>query len=203
MKTANDFTGFGVGDIITLSDLQTQNEFDELSVDFVVKETRVYTEPNGLFTYHAYLVDSPCEDEEQTLMLLVRESGDAFDILVFYRDQDGDACGYEGLFEDDGQDLLERFEVDLHLPEDKESHVVWDKKQAGSTFGTETDVVDGDGNPSHDIKTLAEYFTDDDTGGNPHCFIEWTGEADAGWIEVWYGAEIRPEDIEIFPSNQE
>lgn len=201
MKTANDFRGFGVGDIITLSDLQTQAEFNELHVDFVIKEARVYNEPNGLFAYTAYICDYPNE-QEQTIMVLLRESGDAFDILVYYQDQEGDACDYEGLFNEDGQDLVERFEVDLHLSKG-ESRVVWDKKQAGSTFGTDTVVVDSDGNESHDIKTLAEYFTDDDTDNNPHCLIEWTGESDAGWIELWYGTEIRPEDIEIYPSNQE
>lgn len=34
MKTVKEFLGFNVKDIVTLSDLQTQAEFDRMSVDF-------------------------------------------------------------------------------------------------------------------------------------------------------------------------
>ena len=37
-KTANDFIGYKVGDIVTLSDLQTQKDFGKLTVDFLIKE---------------------------------------------------------------------------------------------------------------------------------------------------------------------
>ena len=48
------------------------------------------------------------------------------------------------------------------------------------------------------IVTLAEYITEDETNGNPYCFIEWAGDNNDGWLEVWYGCEISINDIEIY-----
>ena len=45
-KSVDDFLGYGGGDVITMSDLQTQMEFDAPSVDFYIKEAREYTAEN-------------------------------------------------------------------------------------------------------------------------------------------------------------
>jgi len=234
-KPVTDFKGFGKGDIATLSDIQTQKEYKALNADFKIIEVRTYREPNDFFNYTGYIceykADKDSEDEPQQIMILLREMGDDYDLLVFYMDQDGDVTEYDWLIEekeeegdesgdeeDDGEfddeifddddeendeeddeadeDLVERFEVTMHFDgEDEDDRdVTWDKKDAGSTFGVQTHSTES----GDDEKTLAEYFTNDNPE-NPHAFIEWTGDSEKGWIEIWYGCEIRPEDIEMFP----
>lgn len=235
-KPITDFKGFGKGDIATLSDIQTQKEFNELSSDFRVIEVRVYREPNNFFTYTGYICEYQGkgeEDEPQQIMILLREMGDDYDLLVYYKDQEGDITEYpfliteeeveeesdkeeektveEELFDDNDdnedeeeeddsttEDLVERFEVTLNFDDAEPSDVTWDKKEAGSTFGVESHSTES----GSDTKTLAEYFTNDETHGNPHCFIEWTGDKKKGWIELWYGCEIRPEDLEMFRTKK-
>ena len=69
-------------------------------------------------------------------------------------------------------------------------------------FCVETEIQDDKGAGCLDYKTLAEYFTNDDTRGNPHCFVEWTGDAETGYMEIWYGCEIENTDIEVFKVNR-
>lgn len=241
MKEVTNFKGFGKGDIATLSDIQTQKEFNELSSDFRIIEIRTYREPGGFFTYTGYICEyqgKDNEDEPQQIMILLREMGDDYDLFVYYMDQEGDIAEYQDMitekeveeessdeegeedtveimvdkeFEDEDdtaeedeeddsttEDLMERFEVTLDFGDDGTSDVTWDKKDAGSTFGVESHSTES----GSDTKTLAEYFTNDETHGNPHCLIEWTGDKKKGWIEIWYGCEIRPEDLEIFRTNK-
>lgn len=249
-KTVNDFLGFGVGDMITLSDIQTQFEYDDLNADFKIQEVRRYHEPNDFFTYSAYLCKYKGGEKEKMVMVLVRQMGADYDLLVFYLDQDGDVSEYaihlitgkevkadeegdeedteevDSVFDDDGfpeggveggeetdeepeeedsttEDLIDKFEITMNFDKpdangDSEYDVTWDKKDAGSTFGVEFHSTDG----GDDTKTIAEYFTNDENRGNPHCFIEWTGDSQKGWIEMWYGCEIKPEDIEIFRAKK-
>ncbi len=96
------------------------------------------------------------------------------------------------------EDLVERFEVAMDFDDADSVDVTWDKKDAGSTFGVETTSTEA----KRDAKTLAEYFTNDETHGNPYCFIEWTGDSENGWIEIWYGCEIKPEDLEFFRTKK-
>lgn len=254
MKAVSNFKGFGKGDIATLSDIQTQKEFGDLTADFKIIEVRTYREPGDFFLYTGYICEYQGkneDDEPQQIMILLRQMGEDYDLLVYYMDQDGDVKEYGHLItesqlededdedegdeeedtviigesvilvdegfdteedaegdpeEDDGEeeepttteDLVERFEVTLNFDDADPSDVTWDKKDAGSTFGVETTSTSAE----KDEKTLAEYFTNDETHGNPHCLIEWTGDSENGWIEIWYGCEITPEDLEMFRTTK-
>lgn len=195
MADINDFLGYGVGDIITLSDIQTQKEFNKLEVDFRIIETREYRHPENMFVYTGYIAvyQATPEDEEQQIMLLIRQVGDDFDLHVYYMDNDGPSESFEDLFVEDDDDLVDRFEVDLHFDEES-LPVTWDR-QGSSNFGIECNSSESE---ETNVKTISEYFTNDDTRGNPYCFIEWSGDKEGGYIEIWYGCEIRESDIEIF-----
>ncbi len=230
-KDVTNFKGFGKGDIITLSDIQTQKEFEELTADFKVTEVRTYREPGDFFHYTGYICvyqGKSDDDEPQQVMVLLREMKEMYDLFVYYMDQDGDIKEYDWLIEEkaveedkeDGEesdedtvvvieeteeeeedsgtteDLVERFEVTQHFDEG-DIEVTWDKTEAGSTFGVETTSTEAE----RDTKTFAEYFTND-VQDNPYCFIEWTGDSKNGWIEIWYGCEIKPEDLEMFRTKK-
>ena len=189
-----EFLGFNKDDIVTLSDIQTQTDFSEMSADFRIIETRIYREPNNFFVYTGYVINyQPPEEDPIKMLILIRQVGDASDVMVYFLDNDGAASDFESLFTEDKQDLVNRFDVTMHL-KDKESDVTWDKKNDQSTFG----VITGSSETGPDQKTLAEYITNDDTEGNSHAFVEWTGSVEKGWIEIWYGCEARKEDIEFF-----
>jgi hypothetical protein len=195
MGTISDFLNYGIGDIATLSDLQTQKEFKKMEVDFLIIETREYRHP--IFTYTGYVMSYKAtpEDEEQQILLLIRQVGDDFDLRVYYMDSDGPSDDFEDLFVVDDDDLVDRFDATLHFDEDNaDLEVTWDR-QGHSNFGIECDSSESE---ETTIKTLAEYFTNDDTRGNPHCLIEWTGDKLGGYIEIWYGCEIRENDLEMF-----
>ena len=81
---------------------------------------------------------------------------------------------------------------------DRTADVIWDKKEAGTFFGVQTHSSDS----GSDHKTTAEYITDDDNDGNPYAFLEWTGDHKKGYVEIWYGCEIRPEDVELFHTKE-
>jgi hypothetical protein len=196
-KIVKDFLGYDVGDVITLSDIQTQVEYNALSADFIIQGIRIYRHPEGAFKYTAYIANyKHGTEEERQIMLLIRQVGTDFDMRVFYLNTDGISEQYP-LFSDTGEDLVDRFEVDINFP-DGDLPVTWDK-QGDSNFGIETTVT---GNNEINCKTIAEYFTNDETKGNPHCFIEWTGDMIGGYIEIWYGCDIRVDDVEIFHNHK-
>lgn len=195
MDNISNVLNFGVGDIITLSDIQTQTEFKKLEVDFTIVETREYKHSEGVFCYTGYIAvyqASPDADPQQ-IMLVVRQVGDQYDLRVYYMDSDGPSENFGAIISGDGEDLIDRFDVDLHFGEET-LPVTWDR-QGVTNFG----VVCRSSETKHvNCKTIASYFTNDDTRGNPHCFIEWTGDNTGGYIEIWYGCEIRKNDLEMF-----
>ena len=196
-KTAQDFLDYDIGDVITLSDIQTQMEYSELSADFLIQAIRIYRHPEGAFKYTAYIAYyKPNTENEKQIMLLIRQVGIEYDMRVFYLNVDG-ASEQFPLFTEAGDDLLDRFEVDINF-QDGDLPVTWDR-QGDSNFGIEATVTGAD---EVDCKTIAEYFTNDETKGNPHCFIEWTGDAMGGYIEIWYGCDVRVEDVELFHNHK-
>jgi hypothetical protein len=195
MDNISNVLNFGVGDIITLSDIQTQTEFKKLDVDFTIVETREYKHPEGIFCYTGYIAvyQASPDAEQQQIMLVVRQVGDQYDLRVYYMDSDGLSENFGAIINDDGEDLVDRFEVDLHFNEET-LPVTWDR-QGATNFGVECRSSE----TKHvNCKTIANYFTNDDTRGNPHCFIEWTGNSIGGYIEIWYGCEIRKNDLEMY-----
>lgn len=198
----------GINDIITLKDLQTQKEYNALSADFRIREIRNYNDPNGRFNYIGLICDyeNKTDGDEQSIMVMVRNFPTLhnWDLFVYYLDNDGDVNDMIDFVTEDGEDLVSTFEVDLHF-DDATLPVKWDKKQTGTTFGVESFTFASDDDIEYgvdpDCKTTAEYFTDDETRGNPHCFVEWTGDDRTGWVEIWYGCEITEHDIEVYNLN--
>ena len=185
-----NYNEYDVGDIVTLSDIQTQKQYKETSVDFKIIEKRVYQEPNDLFTFISYLVEDP---DELKLMLMIRQVEDEEDLRLYYLDQEEIAAEYvEAIITENGEDLEETFEANIILDDDSEKEVTWYKQRI--IFGIETEIRSSD--HTNDIKTIADYYTKDHEE-NPHCFVEWTGDEE-GWIEVWYGCDIRIDDVEFF-----
>lgn len=200
MAGIEELLGYGIGDIITLSDIQTQKEFKLMAVDFKIVETREYRHPEAMYTYTGYIASYQAtpEDEEQQIMLLVRLIGDDFDLRVYYMDNDGQSESFETLFVDDDDDLEERFNSALNFDDlDDPLPVTWDR-QGPTNFGIECDTSESS---ETNIKTIGEYYTNDDTRGNPHCLIEWSGDKVGGYIEIWYGCEITVNDIEMYHTN--
>ena len=190
-----EFLGFSVGDIITLSDIQTQMAYNKSKIDFKISEVRVYKEPQGGFTYTAYIAEyKPDDEEEHQIMLIVLTLGvgEIFELRLFYLDGDGVSGDFEPLFMENDDDLVERFEVTLHI-EGEDLPVTFDK-QGPTSFGVEfyTNEIS-----EPQCKAIAEYFTEDECRGNPHCFIEWTGDKKDGFIELWYGCEIKPYEVKM------
>jgi hypothetical protein len=197
-KPISDFLSYSVGDVITLSDIQTQIEYNALSSDFIIKGVRTYCHPEGAFKYTGYLASYKHGTEnEKQILLMIRKVGSEYDMKVFCLNTDGASEDFTPLFSVDEDDLVDRFEVDIHF-NDGDLPVTWDK-QGGSCFGVESSTLDSD---EVDCKTIAEYFTNDETKGNPHCFIEWTGDKTGGYVEMWYGCEVGANDVEIFHNHK-
>ena len=191
-KTVADFLGYQVGDILTLSDLQTQEEFKKLSVDFTIREIRTYKEPNGVFTYIGYSIVTP---NNQSLLVLVKTMGEAFEVYIFFQDTAAPIAEKSPLLcllTEDQKDLVLRMESDIpNEGAEGTHHVTWDRQTV--THGVDyEDTGDIEG-----ICTLGEYFTNDENGGNNFCLIDWKGDAAKGFIEIWYGCLIKNHEIKI------
>jgi hypothetical protein len=200
-RNVDDFIGYEIDDIITLSDLQTQSEYGKTNVDFRITEIREYHQPEDVFNYTAYIAEYKPDKEKdpRQIMFMILQVGSEFELRVYTLSMEGTAEELDPVLDPDKDDLIERFEVDLHFDGEPDLPVTWDR-QGKSAFGIEvTSTESEDDEP--DCKTIAEYFTNDEAKGNPHCFIEWTGDKDDGYIEVWYGCEIKPADVELFHIN--
>lgn len=200
IKTIQDIRKYLVGDIVSLSDLQTQMEYNQLSVDFIIREVRTYIEPNGVFTYYGYTVEAPNEAHDQYL-LLVKTMKEAFEIYVFFKDTGASGALYSGdvgggpcpllaFFDDAGKDFIGRFEA--QVTDKTGTHAVtWDKQTSsyGIAFNSTTD---GEG-----MCSLGEYYTADENSGNNYCLLDWKGDTAKGFIETWYGCPLQKSELEL------
>lgn len=195
MIKLEDFTGFKVGGIVSLSSSQVIEDFNQISVDFEIKDVRHYYEPNGSLDYTGYLLHSHL-DAELMYMLLVRKVGNDFDMLFYYLDTEGDVLeAGEVILNDSGDNFVERFCIPL-IDNDGHTHeVTWDQKGAGTFFGVEYTDTEADAGTT---KTISEFFTNDECGNNPHAFLEWSGGSEHGWVEMWLGHEIKPSDVTLY-----
>lgn len=189
-----ELLGHKVGDIITLSDIQTLISLgDDVSLPII--ETRIYNEPEGAFTYYAYIIRAPArEDEEegQKYMVLIRTVEDETEIQLLYLDQANSIDCYAEHLLDEEEDFTESFEVEIQGVGDVE----WIKKF--SWFGIDTETSEDEDVPP---RTLGEYDSDTDERVSK-CFLEWTGDEKEGYMEVWYGCPIKAHDIEIFERSE-
>lgn len=197
---------YGEGDIVTLSDFQTQAQFDDTEVDFRIVEVRTYEEPDGAFSYKGYIVTPPDEGEDSNdkYMILLMQCGEVEEIRVYYLDtedelylpeEDQDECPLHVLIDFDNEGLKERMEAHIETEEGNRD-VTWDLQD--QTHGVR--VNDG---KNEFLSTLGDYCTIDDNGGNNYCLIDWRGEPEEGWMEIWYGCIIKEHEIEILSTDGE
>lgn len=181
--------GHSVGDILSLSDIQAQMMFNSVSVDMTIEEVRFYNEPDGLFKYTGYIMIAP---DNLKYMLLIREIGELADTMLMFLDQENDINVYidAGLLTSDKQDFIDTFPCTT--PAGDEFN--WIRKRP-SMFGINTTVITAD-DRSTDPKILIEYTASVETK-NSDALLEWSGDEKNGWLEVWYGCQVKPYEIKI------
>jgi len=195
MLTVKDFSGFQIGGVVTLSTVQVIEDFNAMSVDFEIKDVRQYTEPNGSLDYTGYVLHTHL-DAELMYMLMVRRVGNDFDMILYYLDIEGDVSeAGEIVLDEEGQNFLPRYETVLEAANGDPQEVTWDQKGGGTFFGVEYSDAESEDDAT---KTLTEYFTADECGGNPHAFLEWSGDSENGWVEMWMGHEVNSSDVTLF-----
>ena len=149
-----------VGDILTLSDLQTQISEDESKKDYLVIDIRTYTEPNAVFKFTGLIFQ---DDEERDMMLLIREVDKESDYMLYYMDNEGNMGAFREYFlTEDGKDLTEAFNANVEGIE-----IEWVKKSAGTHFGIEYQVESSENDEEPPV-TIAEY-QNDQWENYPHC----------------------------------
>jgi len=197
-KTAIELSSAKVGDILTLSDIQVIEDYDTINLDLIIKEKRTYKEPDGVFSYTAYIAE-PDEKEPRKYMVMLRQVGDIHDLMIWTLDMEGDVSEFLGhLVTEDGKDLQEHFSLDVEDDKGKDIEVNWLKRNNHTYFGVRTTSTDG----ADDSKTVAEYSTVDEES-NPDTFVEWTGTHKKGWVELWYGHSLHDSDVELTPTTNE
>jgi hypothetical protein len=194
-KTLKDFVGYQVGDLATLSDLQTQAEYSKMTVDFAIKEVRSYKESNGVFAYYGYMIEAPNATRDHYLVL-IKTMKEMFEIYIFFKDNGlsgpvAEGSPLLGLFDLTKKDFVEQFQVDVN--DSSGTHPVrWDKQTA--SYGVDfQSTVDPSG-----ICSLGEYYTGNDNGGNSYCLLDWKGDLAKGFLETWYGCRIQNTEIAMF-----
>jgi hypothetical protein len=185
----------GPGDILKISDLQRQRIYNAFETKMKVLEKRTYRDASRGLTYTCYLADAP---DEITHMVVVKEVGDQFETFVYYKELEGPACDFEGLFDETKEDLVSisppiEVEERKSLKETTPIEVTFKKKSFGTLFGVRMDSHKGG---DEELKTIGEYFSEDPCE-NPHCFIEWTGNFSEGFIEIWYGSQVEKHEISL------
>lgn len=198
-KSIKDFLGYAVGDVVTLSDIQTQETFNSPTVDYAIKEIREYVEPNGVFKYTCYLIENSDSDG---LMLLVREVGDDFDMLICYKVGEFviDEMIAKTFLNPEKEDFADTFIGSIQTEEGEDTDVLWVKKDSGTTFGVTYNSTGGPGKAPHHI---CEY-QNDTWSDNPHAFMDWIDNPDGdGYLEVFYGSEIKTHEVEIMKAGEE
>ncbi|MFQ5646164.1 MAG: hypothetical protein ACE5GM_04480 [bacterium] len=195
------------GDIVTLSDFQTEMDFGG-PTDFEIVRKRHYT--HKLFE----MICCDLENEQAGLMLMIKEVDRVCELRVYVLDHEGTKKelkedGWEH-WEEDGDRLFPAFSAEIPADESLEEG---QKKEDGfltvtfrqKSFGAFYDVAvcditgdeDRDNQDSERITTVGEYVTDQEVM-NPEAFIEWSGDYEGGWVEVYYGAQVQPSHLEIF-----
>lgn len=196
MKDVSKFLGKKKGDVIALSTSQTMDDHNEFELEMIIEEVRTYSEPHGIFEYVGYIA-KPMDNDDMTYMLLIRKVDEDYDLMLYHLRMDGGMDqAREGIINEAGDDLIEEFCIDIFDNEGEPHPVTWTKKASGTFFGIEFDDGTDEG-----IKTICEYQTDDECGDNPHALIEWTGDDEDGWAELWVGSPIEEFEVKLLSRN--
>lgn len=192
----NTLLNHKTGDVVVLSSLGIMEDHNVTELECEIVETRHYRDPNGLFNYTGYVCKPMNADI--TYMVLIREVGSDHDIILYYCDKGLDikeAAPF--VLTPDGLDLLPSYSITVYDTNDQPHEIIWEKKSAGTFFGVNysDDEVKG-------IKTLCEYFSNSDCGGNPHTFIDWSGDNTTGWIEFWIRNVISDIEVSIYTPSK-
>ena len=186
---------YKVGDTIALSSLGIMQDHNTVELECEIFEVRHYKEPLGVFKYTAYLCKAIGSDI--TYMVMIREAGNASDIILYYADSSCDARDVVGaLINPNGEDLLDQFNTNVKDDKGGEHEIIWKKAGMGSFFGIE--YHDGSLNG---IRTVCEFSTQSECGGNPRAFVDWAGDERTGWIEFWVGTEIKQLEVKFIQAK--
>lgn len=190
-----DITAFKVGDLITLSSLGVMVDHGSTEITMVIKNKRIYHLEN-MFHYTGYIIQ-PEDNDEITYMVLIRQIGKDHDIVHYYLDKDGDvSLAREIVIDESGEDFIDRFDLEITDDKNQTHNVTWDKQQ--SFHGV--DYSDNE-TEEEEIRSLGTYLTNDDSGGYPYALIEWAGDDQEGWLELWIGQIIKEHEIKFIPTK--
>lgn len=203
-KTIQELTSYSPGDIISLSDVQTLVDFNQDEVDFEIENVKKYTSPDGNFEYTGYVATN---EDENVYMIIVKTSGDDYEIYVYYLEAEGklykaddgeEDCPFWAVFDENQDDLLESIHVSVTFDENDVREIDWDKQFVvnGVACSESDSNIEG-------ICTLGEYYTNDDMSGNNYCLIDLKGEPDDGYIEIWYGCKIEDHEIQFHRTEED
>ncbi len=199
MADLDIYTKINKGDMITLSDPQTEVVMDGPG-EFEVKEKRVYT--HELFKIYAYLLHA--EKDEDDVFLMVKVVEEDYDFRLYYLDHGGTQEelideGW-GHWSEDGDSFAAEFTVEIPTGETEDSfeEITFKEKDFGPFYKTILNRYTTPGEDSEElVASIAEYETQEDID-NQEAFIEWTGEYNGGWVEVYYGSRIHNSQIEVY-----
>jgi len=193
------YTELKKGAIVTLSDPQTELLFGG-PADFEVGETRLYT--HEFFTIYAYQLRGSKEDDN--LFFMVKVVDGEYDFRVYYLDHGGtqEELIEEGWFHwtEDKDAFSQQFVVEYTDEDNNVSdEVIYRQKSFGPFYKTilKRDIS---GTTEELVASICEYESGEDID-NPEVFIEWSGENNGGWVEVYYGAQLHYSHVEVFSSK--
>lgn len=196
MKNVSEFLSKRVGDIISLSTTQTMEDHNNFELEMIIKEVRIYNESHDIFHYTGYIAQ-PQDCDDITYMVLIRQCDDEYELFLYYLNMEGSVeQAREIVLAEDGEDFIKEFCIDVEFG-DKVSPVNWNQKSHGSFHGVEYDDGKDEG-----IKSICEYQTDDECGDNPHALVDWAGDDNDGWIEMWMGSPISDFEVTIVSGEQ-
>lgn len=180
--------------------MQVLDDHNDLEITMRIAEVRTYTEPHGTFKYTGYICHPAGHKSESpiTYMILIRQVGSITEVLRYYLEVAGDIKECRDLIlADGGEDLESSFQITMFGKDGSELPVTWVKKPAGTFFGIRFDDGDDQG-----IKTIAEYGTVDECGDNPHALLDWTGDFEHGWADLWVGSIIKDFELKFYNGDE-
>lgn len=188
--------GFSIGDTVQISDPITQEEFGAFQVDFRIVSVRTYADTQKGLKYLCYVLAG--DEEDEFFMLVVKETGCFYDIMLYYLDNDGHinepknsiAPDYSMILDPDHSDFAD---VILIANDEGEQirEIQWNRKE-----DSHMDMTYYDEKGVNKV-SVCEYFTDDENYGNDSALISCKGDFVTGHLEMWYGYLLQNHEVEL------